>query len=117
MKLETDHGLFADPCTADDISRAITTLTDFRESYIILNQTSFPLDARYIQAALDADGQFIVEYRDGSDDEHYRAVERLSSTELDAVLRSYLHSGSARHATIEWDRVLLGSGGDEHADN
>jgi hypothetical protein len=84
MKLETAQSLSSEQATVDDIRNAI--LDDKRRGEFIILSSG---PQHYIQAAGDCE-PFHMEYRDGSEEEHYECPQDISRSELEAAFLSYL---------------------------
>jgi hypothetical protein len=109
MRLETHEGLFADPATIEDVSRAVAGLTAIGEAFIIVSTTAD--SEEYVQAAGTVDENFIVERRDGSGaGEHYRADRRLTADELIAMLVGYLRDAPNWSHSVSWHHVRVDFG-------
>jgi hypothetical protein len=106
MRLETHEGLFADPATVDDVTRAVAGLTAVGEAYVIMSETAD--SEEYVQAAGTVDESFIVERRDGCAGDHYRADRRLTADELIAMLVGYLRGTTDWSHVVSWHHVSVG---------
>jgi len=108
MKLETHAGIYADPATIEDVARAVASLTEIGEAYVILNDDR---DAEtYVQAAGTVGEDFIVERRDGCAGEHYRGDRRVSADELVAMLVGCLSGTTDWSHGISWHHVRVDFG-------
>lgn len=108
MRLETHEGLFADPSSIEDVSRAVTGLTAIGAAYVIMSTT--PDDETYVQAVGTVGENFIVERRDGCAGEHYRGDRRVSADELVGMLVGYLRGSSDWSRGVSWHRVRVDFG-------
>jgi hypothetical protein len=108
MRLETHEGLFADPATVDDVSRAVAGLNAIGEAFVIMSETSD--SEEYVQAAGTVGENFIVERRDGCAGEHYRADRRLTADELIAMLLGYLRGATDWSHSVSWHSVRVDFG-------
>lgn len=108
MRLETHQGLFADPATIEDVSRAVAGLTAIGEAFVIMSATAD--SEEYVQAAGTVDENFIVERRDGCAGEHYRADRRLTADELVTMLVSYLRDEPNWSHSVSWHHVRVDFG-------
>lgn len=106
MKLETHVGLFADPATMQDISRAVAGLTKVGKAYVILDEDEGDHEA-YVQAAGTIAEDFIIERRHGRAGEHYRGDRRVTADELVTVLTAYLHREPGWSGSLTWHRVRV----------
>jgi hypothetical protein len=64
----------------------------------------------YIQTATEDDGSFVVEYRDGSSDKHFRAARPMRLDDVIAAFQSYLRQDDQWRSRFEWERLDLESG-------
>ena len=108
MRLETHKGTYADPATAEDIARAAAGLTEVGQAYIIMSPT--PDSEEYLQAAGTVGEDFIVERRDGSAGDHYRADRRLTVDELIAMLTGFLRGTTDWSFVVSWHHVRVDFG-------
>ena len=102
MRIETHKGLFSDPTTIEDVTRAVAILTEVGEAYVIMSAT--PDDETYVQAAGTVAEDFIVERRDGCAGEHYRGDRRVSVVELVTMLVGYLQGATDWSHAVSWHR-------------
>ena len=105
MRLETHEGFVADPATVGDIARTVAGLTEVGKAYIIVSPTAD--SEEYLQAAGTVGENFIVERRDGSAGDHYRADRRLAVDELVAMLTGYLRGTTDWSFVVPWHRVIV----------
>jgi hypothetical protein len=105
MRLETHQGTYSDPATAEDVARAVAGLTEVGKAYVIMSAT--PDDEDYLQAAGTVGENFIVERRDGSAGDHYRADRRLTADELVTMLDGYLRGTTDWSFVVSWHRVIV----------
>lgn len=108
MRLETHEGLFADPASQEDITRAVAGLVDPTEAFIILGERAD--DEIYVQAAGTVVENFFVERRDGCAGEHYRGNRRVTADELRGMLTGYLRGDATWSHAVEWHRVKVDFG-------
>jgi hypothetical protein len=105
MRIDTHQGTIADPANDADVARAIASLTDPAKAFIVMSEAIY--NETYLQAAGTLDEGFIVEYRDGSAGEHYRADVRVGPIALGQLLRAYLHGQPSWREAIAWHRVVI----------
>lgn len=101
MKLETAQSLNSSHATIHDIQHIMEN-DKLRGEYIILS--SGP--QHYIQAGGESE-PFILEYRDGRESEHYQCEKRVSRSELESALISYLSGNSSWKTQFQWQKVQL----------
>lgn len=104
MRLETHETVIAD---ADDrdVERAVASLTDPREAYVILGDDAD--QETYLQAACALGDGFVVERRDGCAGEHYRGDRQIRGDELLAMLAGYLRGDASWSHSLSWHRVPI----------
>ena len=108
MRLETHKGIYADPAAVEDIARAVAGLTEVGEAYIIMSVTAD--SEEYLQAAGTVSEDFIVERRDDSAGDHYRADRRLTADELIAMLTGFLSGTTDWSHVVSWHHVRVDFG-------
>ena len=87
------------PVTAELIARHIRSLGDDGDSFAILARDS----QVYMQAAGDVDDGFMLEYRNGSESEHYVCTNPyLSHDDVIQAMQRYLENDSRWKTDIEW---------------
>ena len=98
-----------EPITAELIARSIRSLTGDGDSFAILAK-----DAQvYIQTSGDPKSGFVLEYRDGSEAEHYTCVNsELSADEVINAMQRYLADDSRWKTDIEWQSLSFESAGE-----
>lgn len=88
------------PVTAELIARHIRTLGDDRDSFAILAREP----QVYMQTAGDVDDGFMLEYRDGSESEHYVCSNPyLSHDDVIQAMQRYLENDSRWRTDIDWE--------------
>ena len=100
MQLECESGLTVDSPIETDLSRIEG------EEFAILSKD----DGTYIQCAEDTESpqEYVLEYQNGSLDEHYQAVDSRISLErvLDAF-KKYLNNDDSWLNDFQWERMDL----------
>lgn len=87
------------PVTAELIARHIRTLGDDGDSFAILAKDS----QVYMQTAGDLDDGFMLEYRNGSESEHYVCSNPyLSHDDVIQAMQRYLQNDSRWKTDIDW---------------
>jgi hypothetical protein len=99
MKLETAQSLSSDRATVDDIRNALAN-DKLRGEFIILSTSP----QNYIQAAGDSE-PFLLEYREGSESEHYECAQDISRADLESALISYLSGDSKWRTQFQWKKL------------
>lgn len=90
--------------TADDIRRTIKSIsmTD-ADPFVILGKGASGLT--YIQAILEADSEWTVEYQDGHLDQHFGALEILRTEEVIRLFTSYADAEESWREAADWELV------------
>jgi hypothetical protein len=106
MRIEFESASPVDDPTLEDVDRSLRALTFPDNSFAIL--AAGP--QVYIQTTMDDDGSFIVEYRDGSADDHYRASAEVAIDDVVRAFHSYLRQDDAWRSRFDWQKVNVGAG-------
>jgi hypothetical protein len=89
----------SEPVTADLIARSINSLDGDGDSFAILARDS----QVYIQTSGDICNGFILEYRNGSESEHYVCTNpHLSADKVIKAMQRYLENDSRWKTDIDW---------------
>ena len=72
-----------------------------REEFIILSQNDENL---YLQAAGEGDENYVLEYRGGSEEQHFRASTLLSKNDVKEAFLDYLQGGTQWRERWTWER-------------
>ena len=103
MKFEVEGEAPIDQPTAAQVDEGLRTLQPSERTFAILARE----DWTYIQTAFDGDGTFVLEYQDGSLEQHYRASRPLLLQEVIGAFQSYLRQDGAWRSGILWERLEL----------
>ena len=102
MELECAQSISSDNATEADIRNAFGDDAN-RGEYIILSQA----EQVYMQAFGEDDGPFVLEYRQGSGDQHYECPQDLTKDQvLDAFLK-YLCGDPSWQQDHEWQPLKI----------
>jgi hypothetical protein len=102
MKLEAGTGPPIDDPTAQDIADGLADLDDERGGFVVLSRDK----QTYLQASGTPSDGFVLEYRDGGPDAHFRsrAADRsLSKTQQ--AFQAYADGRESWDDGIEWESV------------
>jgi hypothetical protein len=77
-------------------------LSRVNDAFVILVKSDEEND--YMQAMIDGEGTFLVEYREGAAKKHYR-VEHLGKEDTFSLFQDYLHAGAAWRQYVAWQDV------------
>ncbi len=102
LRLTLENWRIIDNPTANEIGAALASLNTEGNSFAVLEVT----DGTYIQTALQSDGDYIVEYQDGSPDRHYQAVCR-DIARISAAFQAYAVDDEAWKSAFAWRRIAL----------
>jgi hypothetical protein len=90
--------------TAGDIRRAVKSIsTTDANPFVVLGKGASGLT--YIQAALEADSEWTVEYQDGHLDQHFRTLENLRTEEVVRLFISYAEAEESWREAADWELV------------
>jgi hypothetical protein len=104
MKLECEGRIASADATEADIRNALAD-DDGRGEFIILSQA----DEVYLQASGEADGPFVIEYRDGGEDRHFECTRDVSKSEVETVFFKYLKNDPTWRTDLEWKPLEMKS--------
>jgi hypothetical protein len=107
MRIEFEAAPAVDEPTPEEVDRGLRALVFPDNSFAILGSRP----ASYIQTAVDDDGSFIVEYQDGSPDDHFRAAPPTALDDVIEAFQSYLRQDDAWKRRFEWRKVDVGPPG------
>lgn len=102
LRLTTENWTLIDNPTPDQIARTLEALNVADNSFAILEIT----DTTYLQAALQAHGSYIVEYQEGSVDQHFQATV-TDLTSLASMFSDYADSNEQWKSQRTWKRLIL----------
>jgi hypothetical protein len=84
----------------EDIVRAIRGIKPGKNAFVILGKGANGLS--YIQAWLEKDGRWMVEYQDGHTEKHYQAEHRVDTGTLVRVFQAYAQGEDAWRTENAW---------------
>lgn len=101
MYLETGSGLKIDDPSASQIADELASLPGGTDSFAILSQDD---DLHYMQTADNPSGGFVLEYHDGSLDQHYRATDNnLPLAVVTNAFQLYAAKDSSWRTVVAWE--------------
>ena len=100
MEVETAGILRYESVTDAQLSEAFRDDVS-RGEFIILSQRP----QVYIQAAGKEDGPYLLEYREGTDEHHYRAVGEYPKNFVEQVFRWYLAQDQRWRTEVDWQKL------------
>ena len=103
MRLEIDGEPALDDPTAEDVRRTVARLSPQRPTWAVLD-----LGVNYyIQTKITEDEQFLVEYRDGGPEVHYKADGSQDRDDVIDAFLDYFDNGNKWRTAFEWLRVEI----------
>lgn len=103
MRLEIEGEPAVNGPTGADVRDTLSRLNPSGPRWVVLDIRS----NYYLQARVVEDEQFIVEYREGGADRHYRAGGPQSREAVIDAFLDYLTSGNRWRTAFEWRRLEL----------
>jgi hypothetical protein len=107
VRIEFEAAPPVDDPTLEQVEQGLRALRFPGDTFAILELRP----STYIQAATDDEGSFVVEYRDGSSDDHFRAARAMRLEDVIAAFQSYLRQDDQWRSRFEWEKLDLSSGG------
>jgi len=102
MKLECAQSISSANATEAEIRGAFADDRG-RGEFIILSET----DQVYLQASGEGDGPYALEYRDGSDERHFRCARDVEKPELETAFLKYLKGDPTWKTDFQWERLEM----------
>lgn len=107
MKLEINGESVSHQATPALIAGSVEKLKDSKDAFAILSKDQMT----YIQFSINHKTGFIMEYQDGSIENHYRSVEfQLSPKVVTDTFVSYLASDDRWRKAVAWEKIDLSKG-------
>jgi hypothetical protein len=91
--------------TLDDIETVITTLSPSDDSFLILGKGASGLN--YIQAYLNGDGRWSLEYQDGHIEQHFGLADSVKTGSVVRAFLSYARCEEAWKNEFNWHKIDL----------
>jgi hypothetical protein len=103
MKLEINGKAVDDDLTEENLDRYVSVFADGEpSSFIILSSGA----EQYVQASKNSDGSFVLERRDGSEEEHWTCSDEYISVErLRLAFKSYFQGSQSWPQQFSWTRL------------
>ncbi len=109
MKLDLNGTELAQPLDEALIIRSLQALDSEDDSFLILSKDGMS----YIQTCRESDGHYVLEYQEGSLEEHYEcADEMLNFEKVSMAFSSYLNGTDEWKTSLKWQP--LGSSSESH---
>ena len=99
MKLETAGSLSSEDVTIEELRQACGDVRG-RGDFLILSSG----EQHYMQVA-GLDEPFVIEYREGSEAEHYEGAQEFCQSEMEAILVAYLMGECAWKSMYQWRKI------------
>jgi len=106
VRLEVEGAAPIDNPTPEQIERGLRLLESAARDYAILEQRA----SDYLQTAPDGNGAYVLEYQEGSQDEHFRALRSLTLDDVASAFVAYLGQDAGWRSRYEWERIDLAQG-------
>jgi hypothetical protein len=103
VRLELSDRSAIDNPSSDQVERALRRLGAAGDGYAIL--ASDP--DSYLQTSVAGEGGFLLEFQQGSTDQHYRASRTVSLDQTLRAFRSYLSQDGRWRTALDWQRLHL----------
>ena len=102
MTLESERGPVMENPSPQQIRKEIDALDGTGSGFLILARDKLT----YMQVARVKAG-FIVEYQEGSTDEHFRAFRELDTNDVAGLLLHYHEGNSSWKSLTDWEKVRV----------
>jgi hypothetical protein len=101
-RLTLENDIIIDNPTSNQIAQAISSLNSTDNTFVILESG----DMTYIQTAFQNEGEFVLEFQDGSLEKHYQTTVE-TSLEVMAAFQGFLEAREDWKRTIDWQKINL----------
>lgn len=106
MKLSINGDVSDLPISTDLIARTVASLADTDDFFLILAKD----EMTYIQTSGSTKSGFVLEYQDGSIEEHYSCADApLNAEQIVETLQRYLTNHDRWRSDFTWEKEELGS--------
>jgi hypothetical protein len=102
MQLHTAERIFYKEVKIDELKKAFEDDAG-RGEFIILQKDK----GNFIQAAGEYDSPYILEYREGDKDHHYKCLEKLDKKQVQAIFVKYLKEDKSWKTMVKWEKQDL----------
>lgn len=102
LRLILEKGSLIDNPTSEQIADALSSLDADGNSFAILERT----ETTYIQTGFQKSGEYIIEYQEGSLDQHYQTVAR-DVQQVIAMFQAYAVGHDTWQQECEWNKLDL----------
>ena len=103
MRFEVEGAAPIDDPTAAQIDQGLRALSLPDRTFAILSLT----DSDYMQTSPEDEGSFLLEYQDGSPDEHFRVPEPVALEGVVGAFQSFRRRDGEWRSGFQWERVDL----------
>ena len=102
MKFETENGpTIANP-TSEDLEKGIKSVDGKKSGFAILETGDL-----YIQAARNETNEFLMEYQNGSLDEHFSTAEPVTESEVINTFQAFACGDTSWFEQFSWEKMNL----------
>ena len=106
MRLTTSTGINVENPTAAQVTEILESFSKDTDSFAILEKNP----QVFIQTAMLPGAEFILEYREGSSEQHFRSKSTLPLEEIQEAFQLYLLDDMSFKDNYEWELALASSG-------
>jgi len=100
MKLVTAERIAGDNVSEEELISAFEDDTG-RGDFIILSQS----EQVYMQASGEGDDPYVMEYREGDNDHHFRCAQELSKEQVRTAFMKYFKNDGSWKTDFEWRQL------------
>jgi hypothetical protein len=101
VRFEVEGAAPIDNPTPEQVEQGLRTLEPANRDYAILEQQA----STYLQTAPNGDGTYLLEFQDGSLDQHYRASRPLQLDDLIGAFGAYRRQDASWRSRYEWQKI------------
>jgi hypothetical protein len=103
VRLEVEGTAPIDNPTPEQVEQGLRWLESAGRDYAILEQQA----SNYLQTASNGDGAYLLEYHEGSPDQHFRASRPLPLDDVAGAFVAYLGQDAGWRPRYEWEKIDL----------
>jgi hypothetical protein len=103
VRLEVEGTAPIDNPTPEQVEQGLRWLESAGRDYAILEQQA----SNYLQTAPNGDGAYLLEYHEGSPDQHFRASRPLPLDDVAGAFVAYLGQDAGWRPRYEWEKIDL----------
>jgi hypothetical protein len=103
VRLEVEGAAPIDNPTPEQVEQGLRWLESAARGYAILEQRA----SDYLQTAPNGNGAYMLEYREGSPDKHFRVSRSLPLEDVAGAFVAYLSQDAGWRSRYEWEKIDL----------